>query len=78
MADGIQITPEDLELSAGEGEPLPLNLKEVREDAERKAILRALSHCNHNITDAANALGITRPTMYNLLEKLGLKALSTG
>lgn len=77
MADGIQITPEDLELDEGDSEPVPLNLKEVREDAERKAILRALNHCNQNITDAAHALGITRPTLYNLLEKLGLKAQHT-
>ena len=73
MADGSQITPQDLELEDSESEPLPLNLKEVREEAERKAILRALNHCNQNITDAANVLGITRPTLYNLLEKLGLK-----
>ncbi len=54
--------------------PMPLNLKEVREEAERKAIIRAMSHSNQNITDAANALGITRPTLYSLLERLGLKA----
>ncbi|GAB5450558.1 MAG: PEP-CTERM-box response regulator transcription factor [Halioglobus sp.] len=73
MADGVQITPEDMELAEGDAEPMPLNLKEVREDAERKAIIRAMNHCNQNITDAANTLGITRPTLYSLLEKLGLK-----
>ena len=74
MADGQQISPEDLELeSASTTEPMPLNLKEVREAAERKAIIRAMSHCNENITDAANVLGITRPTLYTLLEKLDLK-----
>ena len=74
MADGSQISPEDLEISEATAEPRPLNLKEVREEAERKAIIRAMSHCDQNITDAANALGITRPTLYNLLERLGLKA----
>ena len=73
MADGNRITPQDLELAEADAEPLPLNLKEVREAAERRAIMRAMNHCNQNITDAANALGITRPTLYNLLEKLDLK-----
>jgi two-component system, NtrC family, response regulator len=73
MADGAQITAEDLELGTNDAEPLPLNLKEVREDAERRAIVRAMSHCNQSITDAANVLGITRPTLYNLLEKLEIK-----
>ena len=73
MADGNHVTAEDLQLSEGNAEPLPLNLKEVREEAERKAVIRAMNHCNDNITDAANILGITRPTLYNLLERLGLK-----
>lgn len=73
MAEGQQISAEDLELGNTDSEPMPLNLKEVREAAERKAIVRAMSHCNDNITDAANVLGITRPTLYNLLERLGLK-----
>jgi two-component system NtrC family response regulator len=73
MADGNQIRPEDLELTENSMEPVPLNLKEVRDLAERKAIIRALEHSNGNITDAANALGVTRPTLYKLLEKHGLK-----
>ena len=73
MADGNQINPADLELGNTEVEAMPLNLKQVREEAERRAIIRALSHSNQNISDAANALGITRPTLYNLMEKLSLK-----
>jgi two-component system NtrC family response regulator len=73
MADGASITPVDLQLEQPDSEPAPLNLKEVREEAERKAIQRAMQHCNDNISDAASALGITRPTLYSLLEKLGLK-----
>ena len=73
MADGTYITPQDLELEESASKPTPLNLKEVREDAERKAVLRAMEHCDDNISDAANSLGITRPTLYNLIEKLGLK-----
>ncbi len=73
MAGGNQVSVEDLELGDVKAEPMPLNLKEVREEAERRAIIRALSHSNQNISDAANSLGITRPTLYNLMEKLGLK-----
>ena len=74
MAEGQQITEEDLELTSAPAEPMPLNLKEVREEAERRAVIRAMSHYNQSITDAANALGITRPTLYNLLERLGIKS----
>ena len=70
---GTQISCEDMELGESQVEPMPLNLKEVREEADRRAVMRAMSHYNQNITDAANALGITRPTLYSLLEKLGLK-----
>jgi two-component system NtrC family response regulator len=73
MADGPYITTRDLQLNSGESETSPLNLKQVRENAERKAILRALAHCDDNISEAANLLGVTRPTLYSLLEKLGLK-----
>ena len=73
MADSNQIAVEDLELNETENEPLPLNLRAVREEAERRAVLRALNHSDQNISDAAISLGITRPTLYNLMEKLGLK-----
>jgi two-component system NtrC family response regulator len=74
MADNTYLTPQDLQLQAPDTEPLPLNLKQVREEAERRAILRAMTHCNDNISDAAALLGVTRPTLYNLLEKLNLKS----
>jgi len=73
MADGAFITPQDLQLEVSAHENTPLNLKQVREDAERRAVIRALSHCSDNISDAATLLGVTRPTLYSLLEKLGLK-----
>jgi two-component system NtrC family response regulator len=73
MADSVYITPDDLQLQVDAAETLPLNMKQVREDAERKAILRALNHCGENISEAAVTLGITRPTLYNLIEKLGIK-----
>ncbi|MCX2981280.1 PEP-CTERM-box response regulator transcription factor [Halieaceae bacterium IMCC14734] len=73
MSEGSQITLEDLEIEANITEPMPFNLKQIRDDAERKAVQRALRHCSDNISDAANVLGITRPTLYNMLEKYGIK-----
>ncbi len=73
MADGAYVSAQDLQLAETDSSPMPLNLKEVREGAERKAIQRAMWHCDDNISDAASALGITRPTLYSLLEKHGLK-----
>ena len=74
LADGRYITAEDLGFTAGDEAPQPFNLKQVREEAERKAIQRAMARANDNITEAARLLGITRPTLYNLLEKHGLRA----
>ena len=74
MTEGSQITLDDLQLTQPSEEPLPLNLKLVREDAERKAIQRALSHTDNNVSETAKALGITRPTLYGLFEKYGLNS----
>ncbi|MGL4564574.1 MAG: PEP-CTERM-box response regulator transcription factor [Halioglobus sp.] len=77
MADGSFITREDLDLppapATGSADTAPLNLKQVREEAEQKAVKQALAATDNNITEAANALGITRPTLYSILEKYGLK-----
>lgn len=73
MAEGSQITLDDLKISPFTQEAQSLNLKQVRETAEYKAIERALNHSDNNISEAAKALGITRPTLYGLLEKHGLK-----
>jgi len=67
MADCKHITREDLGLAeAGE---LSLNLRHVRQEAERGAILRALSMTDNNISAAAKLLGVTRPTFYDLIKK---------
>ncbi|AKH19576.1 PEP-CTERM-box response regulator transcription factor [Sedimenticola thiotaurini] len=73
MAEGSLITLEDLELSTPDEEAMPLNLKQVRSEAEKKAILRALNHTDGNISETAKTLGITRPTLYSLMEKYGIK-----
>lgn len=74
MAEGSQIGADDLELpNIGEEKPLPLNLRQVREDAERHAIRRVLAYCDHRVTQAAEMLGVTRPTLYGLLNKYRLR-----
>lgn len=68
LADSNVITARDLGLAPDRGGQ-PLNLREVREKAEREAILKALNGCKGNVTQAAKVLGVTRPTLYNLLSR---------
>lgn len=72
MADGAQVTEQDLELETQETEQEPFNLREVREQAEYRAVLRALSFSENNVSHTAEMLGITRPTLYNLLKKYNI------
>jgi two-component system NtrC family response regulator len=75
MADGKQVTAADLGLSGIEDrEAESLNLREVRQRAESKAIRVALMKNFGNISRAAEQLGVTRPTLYDLLNKYGLSA----
>jgi len=74
LAEGAHVTPADLELETQAPEQaLPLNLRKVREEAERQAISRALSMDNGNISKAAELLGISRPTLYDLMNKYRIK-----
>jgi len=73
MADGSYLRAEDLELGESQGAVMPLNLRAARDDTERKLLIRAMALCDNNLSTAANALGIARPTMYKLLDKYGLK-----
>jgi two-component system NtrC family response regulator len=74
MADGKQVTASDLGISATDGDTQSFNLREVRQYAESKAIRVALTKSFGNISKAAEMLGITRPTLYDLLNKYGLSA----
>jgi len=67
MAEGKYLTREDLGLA--EAGDLSLNLRHVRQEAEKNAILRALSMTDQNVSAAAKLLGITRPTFYDLIKK---------
>ncbi|HEX8669034.1 MAG TPA: PEP-CTERM-box response regulator transcription factor [Allosphingosinicella sp.] len=73
MADGKLVTPEDLDLEPAGEEPLPLNLKAAREQADRRVIRQAFARTGSNVSAAAKLLGISRPTLYDLLKQYGLQ-----
>jgi two-component system NtrC family response regulator len=77
MADGKAVTAGDLDLQAGvvpSDDVLPINLRAAREVADRKAIRQAMSRTENNISGAAKLLGISRPTLYDLLKQYRLTA----
>ena len=75
MADGNQITARDVGLKgAAQEEPeASLDLRLARDHAERKTILAAMGRVNGNIAKAAELLGVSRPTLYDLMNRLNLK-----
>jgi two-component system, NtrC family, response regulator len=74
MADASHVTAADLELSeAAAAAPFSRTLKEAREMVERELIDSALRRHNNKIAPAAQELGISRPTFYELMEKLGMR-----
>jgi two-component system NtrC family response regulator len=72
MAEGKRITAADLELTEGAEIVRAATLKEAREHLERELIQQALKKYSGKITSAASELGISRPTLYELMEKLGI------
>lgn len=73
MTDGPQITQLDLGLNLSDEVVEPLNLRQVREEAERKALVRALGRVGGNMLQASELLGVSRPTLYDLLNRHGIK-----
>ncbi|MGD8326246.1 MAG: PEP-CTERM-box response regulator transcription factor [Sphingomonadales bacterium] len=74
MAEGPRVSAFDLDLDVvGEDEAEPLNLKQVREAADRRALRRALDMSDGNISQAAKLLGVSRPTFYDLVKQYGIK-----
>ena len=74
MADGKMLTAADLDLGDRLDDDDVINLKAVREVADRRAIRRALSRADGNISNTAKLLGISRPTLYDLLKSYDLSA----
>jgi two-component system NtrC family response regulator len=74
MADGGTMGPDDLGLAApavaGDEQA---TLRQVRETAEREAVVRVLGRVNGNVSKAAEVLGVSRPTLYDLMERFGLR-----
>ncbi len=73
MTDGKQLSSADLELDKTAIKTMNFNLREIREKVERQAILRALSHVNGKVAPAAELLGVSRPTLYDLIKKLNIE-----
>jgi two-component system NtrC family response regulator len=75
MADGQQITSEDLGLKAAAdaGGDNAFDLRAARDRAEKHTIVAALGRANGNIVKAAELLGVSRPTLYDLMHRLSLK-----
>jgi two-component system NtrC family response regulator len=72
MCDGVRVTPEDLTLSP-DASATSLNLKEARDHLEREMLTKALRKHRGKIAPAAIELGISRPTFYEMMEKLGIQ-----
>jgi two-component system, NtrC family, response regulator len=72
MADGRKLTAQDLELAEVAGATAPTTLKEARETLEREMIRQTLHRHSGKITSAAIELGVSRPTLYELMDKLGI------
>ncbi|PHV13360.1 PEP-CTERM-box response regulator transcription factor [Chitinimonas sp. BJB300] len=74
MADGNQITREDIGLETPDvGEAAALDLRQSRDDAEKRVVIAALGRVDGNVVKAAELLGVSRPTLYDLMHRFGLK-----
>ncbi|HSD09834.1 MAG TPA: PEP-CTERM-box response regulator transcription factor [Candidatus Binatia bacterium] len=73
MAEGRRITPEDLELASANQRHVGKRLREAREAVEKEIIRRALAKNLGNISRTAVELGVSRPTLYELISRYGIE-----
>ena len=73
MCDGMTISPEDMELSGSSGLVLGQTLKEARDNLERELVQLSLKKHKGKITDAASELSVSRPTFYEIMDRLGIE-----
>ncbi len=73
MAEGAHIGASDLGLEVAGAKSEPLNLRHVRDEAERTAVIKILGRVDGNIAEAAQLLGVSRPTLYDLMKRHGLR-----
>jgi len=74
MADGTQINRDDIGLEAQADDSSNfIDLRQIRDEAERRAVVTALARADGNVVRASEILGISRPTLYDLMHRLGLK-----
>ena len=78
MAEGAVVTASDLGLQDPGDDPEYLNLRVARQRAETQAVRQALAVARGNLSRAAELLGVTRPTLYDLLEKHSIDATQFG
>jgi two-component system NtrC family response regulator len=78
MAEGQLIHAGDLALETNAPAPALLNLAEVRLQAERQALIQALALARNNVSRAAELLGVSRPTIYDLIERCGVRVTNAG
>ncbi len=72
MTDEKKITPADLEISAGGVPRERLGLREARDLLEKEMVVKAIARNEGNLTKASTELGVSRPTLYDLMEKFGI------
>jgi len=73
MAEGSMLGADDIGLGPATAETSVLNLRQARDEAEKDAVLRVLGRVNGNLSKAAELLGVSRPTLYDLMHRFGLR-----
>ena len=72
MAEGSQISVEDIGLSTSPKIKECINLRQVRDNAEYNAVVTALARVDGNMVKAAELLGVSRPTLYDVINRHGI------